>query len=99
MLREDGHVVRALAAAVDLPQLATLADVGVLLAAHEMPAQNGLWMADRFHRAYPAVPIVLLTAYCPASLHRELAVRPFIRLVEKPVGYPELHSLIHTLAD
>jgi hypothetical protein len=95
---ENGHRVRALADAADSAPSPRLADVRIILVAHDKPAQDGVWLADRFHRACPVVPIVLLAAYRSGSLDRELAVRPFIRPVEKPVGYDELHTLIHTLA-
>jgi hypothetical protein len=40
------------------------------------------------------VPILLATAY-QTGLDEEVARRPFLRLVQKPIGYEALHRLIH----
>jgi CheY-like chemotaxis protein len=98
MLREDGHDVVECPDAGELPRVEVLGRFDVLLCAHEMPAENGLWLADRVHAAHPALPAILLAAYLPSALGHELAERPFLRLVEKPLSYDDLHQLIHELA-
>jgi DNA-binding NtrC family response regulator len=95
MLREDGHDVLEYPEPARLPQLGVLGHVSLLLCDYEMPGQNGLVLADRFHAAHPAVPIILLTGCRAYSLQREVAARDFLYLAEKPARYDDLHSLIH----
>lgn len=96
MLREDGHGVFECPDATDLPPLDLVGLIDVLVSAHDMPAQNGVWLADRFHAARPAVPVILLATYRPFAL--EGPERPFLRLIEKPVPYEALHGVIHELS-
>ena len=98
MLREDGHRVIECPDLVELAGPRPLAAVDVLVCAHDMPMENGLWLADRLHASRPLLPAILLAAYCPPSLDDELASRSFLRLVEKPVAYDTVHVLIHELA-
>jgi CheY-like chemotaxis protein len=95
MLRADGHDVLEYAESGHLPPLAILGHVSLLLCDFEMPGQNGLVLADRFHAAHPAVPIILLTGYPAQLLDGEVAARNFVYLAEKPVTYDELHALLH----
>jgi DNA-binding NtrC family response regulator len=69
--------------------------VSLLLCDYEMPGQNGLVLADRFHAAHPAVPIILFTGCSSYLLQREVASRDFMYLAEKPTHYDDLHGLIH----
>jgi len=98
LLRDDGHEVLEYAEPAHLPPLATLGHVHLLLSDYDMPSENGLSLADRFHALHPAVPIILVTAYRTNHLDAEVARRPFVRLVEKPIPYDTVHALIHQLA-
>ena len=98
MLRENGHDVFDYAEPADLPPLATLDHVEVLVCDYDMRGENGLSLADRFHAAHPTLPIILVTAYRTHHLDAEVARRPFVHLVEKPIPYENLHALIHQLA-
>jgi len=98
MLREDGHDVFDYAQPAHLPPLATLGHVHLLFSDHDMPGENGLSLADRFHTFHPALPIILVTAYRTHHLDAQVARRPFVRLVEKPILYDTVHALIHQLA-
>jgi CheY-like chemotaxis protein len=102
MLRDDGHEVLAYSEPDALPPLRTLSGVDLLLTDYDMPKTNGLTLADRFHACHPTVPVLLATAY-RTGLDAEVARRPFVRLVQKPIPYETLHRLIHacagTLAD
>ena len=97
MLREDGHDVLEFADPANLPSLFALGRVDLLLCDYELPGENGLALADRFHATHAAQPIILVTGYRTHRLDTEAAQRPFVRLVEKPVRYDELHALIHHL--
>lgn len=87
----------AFAAPAHLPAVLTLGRVDLLLCDYELPGENGLALADRFHAAHAARPIILVTGYRTHRLDIEAARRPFVRLVEKPIRYDELHALIHQL--
>ena len=97
MLRDDGHEVLAYPAPAAIPPLHTLGRVELLLTDYEMPETNGLILADSFHAQHPTVPILLATAY-RTGLDAELARRPFLKLVQKPIPYETLHRLIHECA-
>jgi DNA-binding NtrC family response regulator len=62
-----------------------------------MPKTNGLTLADQFHAVHPTVPVLLATAY-RTGLGAEVARRPFVRMVQKPIPYETLHRLIHECA-
>jgi len=97
MLREDGHDVLEFAQPAHLPSLLAIGRVDLLLCDYELPGENGLALADRFHAAHAARPIILVTGYRTHRLDTEAARRPLLHLVEKPVRYDELHALIHQL--
>jgi DNA-binding NtrC family response regulator len=97
-LREDGHDVIAYPEPAVLPSLSLLGHVSLLLCDFVMPGQNCLTLADRFHAAHPSVPIVMATGSRTRSLDCEVAARPFMRLLEKPLRYDDLHALVHRVA-
>jgi DNA-binding NtrC family response regulator len=98
LLREDEHLVRQYAGPQALPALETLSWVGILVAARWLPDADGLAFADRFHGAHPDCSVLLLTAYRTRTAEAEAALRPFIRLIEKPIDYDDLHAQVHALA-
>ena len=97
MLREDGHHVVEAADAADAACIEAFDAIHVLLCAHDVPAENGIWLADRFHAVQPTLPVVLLAAYRPRSLGRDLAHRRHVGVLQKPMPYDLLHRLIHKL--
>jgi DNA-binding NtrC family response regulator len=97
MLRDDGHEVLAYEAPAAIPPLDTLVGVELLLTDYDMPQTNGLELADRFHASHPTIPVLLATAY-RTGLDAEVARRPFVRMIQKPVPYDTLHALIHECA-
>jgi DNA-binding NtrC family response regulator len=92
-LREDGHEVREYARPRELPALASLAGIAVVITDYEMPDTNGVTFADAFHAVHPTVPIVLVTANGVHARRRD-----FLYLQQKPVDYEEMHRLVHDLA-
>jgi two-component system response regulator GlrR len=97
MLQDDGHEVLSYPAPAAIPPLDSLADVDLLLTDYDMPGKNGLALADEFHAHHPATPVLIVTAY-RSGLDAEVAHRPFLRLVQKPIGYDALHGAIHECA-
>jgi len=98
MLRKEGYVVQEHTQSSELPPLAGMGDVGLVITDHTANKQNGLAFADVFHQAHPNTPIVLLTAYWSLYLAGEAARRGFIHLRRKPVGHGELSSLVRHLS-
>ena len=97
MLRKEGYVVQEHAQSSEVPPLAGMGEVGLVITDHTANKQNGLAFADVFHQAHPNTPIVLLTAYWSLYLAGEAARRGFIHLRRKPIGHGELSSLVRYL--
>ena len=97
MLRDDGHVVLDYSEPAEVPPLNGLDGIDLVVTDYEMPGINGLVFADAFHARHPRTPILLVTAH-HSVLHAEVARRPFLRVVAKPIGYEALHRLIHECA-
>lgn len=96
-LRDDGHAVRAYESALQWSPAAPLGDLALLITDYALPGKDGLTFADEFHAAHRQVPIVLVTAFRTPTLLAEARLRRYLRLVEKPVDYDDLHALIHEL--
>ncbi len=94
-LRDDGFQVADYAAARELPPLTTLGGVTVLVTDYDLPGTNGLLLADRFHAAYPNVPIIMVTGACTGHLQAQVAARGFVSMLQKPLEYDKLHRLLH----
>ncbi len=94
MLREDGHAVTDYRSPLELPPLEALSDVALLVTDYDMPGRNGLSLADAFHAAHPAAPVVMVTAY---AVDPQAERRAFLHVVSKPLEYDALHALIHRL--
>jgi DNA-binding NtrC family response regulator len=80
-----------------VPPLDTLPDLVLVITDYEMPEENGLAFADRFHTAHPCVPVVLLTAHRAATLAAPLRTRRFVYLCNKPFDADEFCSLLETV--
>lgn len=97
-LRDDGHAVLEYEDPGRLPQKADLGEIPILITEYEMPGENGLALADHWHAAHPAVRIIIVTAHWSRQLEMQVATRPFLRLLGKPVDYEKLHGVMHELA-
>ena len=97
LLCEDGFAVRVYGSPGEVPPLATLDKITLMITDYEMPEENGLAFADRFHAAHPDVPVMLLTGYGAAVLESSLRARRFVHLCSKPFLFDEFHSLLHRL--
>jgi DNA-binding NtrC family response regulator len=58
------------------------------------PSQDGLALADRVHAVHPRTPIVVCSAYATPYLELEVARRPHIHLLRKPIDYAVLACLL-----
>jgi DNA-binding NtrC family response regulator len=97
-LEDDGHVVAPYGDPSEVPA-EVLRSARVVVSDYQMGAIDGLTFADGVHAAYPAIAIILATAYWTVELEAEIAARSFVVLCRKPVDYDELHALVHALAE
>ena len=98
MLGDDGHEVFAYAFPGEVPEDGRLQGVTLLITDYDMPGENGVAFADRFHAARPDVPVVLVTAYRTHAIEALASARPFLTALSKPLDYEQFHTLVHELA-
>lgn len=91
---DDGHSVHAFARPADVPPFASFERPAMLVLDYEIDGDDGLSLADRFHRVHPGVPVVMVTAYVSQHLDAEAATRDFLTLRRKPVDYEDLARLL-----
>jgi DNA-binding NtrC family response regulator len=96
-LSDDGYQVVHFARPGDLPSLADLQGLTMLILDYQMEGENGLSFADRFHATHPSVPVVMVTTYASRQLEAAVAARAFITLRRKPVDYEELARMLPAL--
>jgi len=97
VLGDDGHEVFAYAFPDEVPEDSRLEGVTLLITDYEMPGENGVAFADRFHAAHPDVPVLLVTAYRTHPIDAQVATRPFLTALSKPLDYEHFHEFIHGL--
>jgi DNA-binding NtrC family response regulator len=98
LFRDDGHEVKDFPRPDLLPEFDQLGDVALLVTDLDMPGRNGFALADEFHAVHPAVPLILVTAFHGHSIDQEVARRPFLHLMHKPMHYEAVHEAVHHLA-
>ena len=59
---------------------------------------SGVAFAERFHRAHPHVPVVLITADWMRRLDEHLADHAYLHLWHKPFEYDTLHAALRDWA-
>lgn len=57
-------------------------------------SHDGLTLADRVHAVHPGTAIVICSAYATPYLELEVARRPHIHLLRKPIDYTVLACLL-----
>ncbi|MGH7786123.1 MAG: response regulator [Candidatus Binatia bacterium] len=93
-LTDDGHSVRAFGRPADVPPFASFEGVTMLVLDYAVDGDDGLALADRFHRVHPDVPVVMVAAYVSRHLEAEAGARDFMTLRRKPVDYEDLARLL-----
>jgi DNA-binding NtrC family response regulator len=95
-LRDDGHRVIEFAAPQNV-RLEALDKIDLTITDYTMTGEDGLSFANRFHRARPEVPVIMLTAYSTAHLENVARKSGFISLLHKPLDYAGVEQLIGDL--
>jgi CheY-like chemotaxis protein len=93
-LQDDGYDVYAYADPALVPPVAELPDELLLITDYHMQSADGLTFADQFHQDRPHARAVLITSYSTPPLDAEVAGRPFMRLLPKPLEYGALLGLL-----
>ncbi|BDT60472.1 hypothetical protein MasN3_39660 [Massilia varians] len=88
----DAMVAYSGAAALEM--LATHSDIDAVISDVMMPGMNGLELADRIARSYPAVKIILASGYMAPSMFDGQAVKQLF--IAKPYRIDQLLRLLHT---
>lgn len=96
-LRDDGYVVLEFRTPSQVPSMTNLTGVDAVIIDDQMPGEDGLTFTDRFHAAYPDVPVVMVTAYLTHYLEAQVANRGFMQILRKPLDYEDLQHLLQTL--
>jgi len=94
LLRDDGHEVVEHAAIRELPPLADLHRVDMLITDFDMPRENGFALAKRFHHVHPTVPVIIVTAFASPNLEEQAAHHQGITVLRKPLDYSALQDLM-----
>ena len=89
VLGDDGHEVFVDAFPGEVPEDGRLRGVTLLITDYDMPGENGVAFADRFHASRPDVPVVLVTAYRTHAIAALAAARPFLTALSKPIDYEQ----------
>lgn len=69
-------------------------DVQAVLTDYLMGKEDGLAFAERFHAAFPEVPVVIITAYATMHLENHVAMHPYLTLLGKPLDYAHLLEVL-----
>lgn len=96
-LRDDGFAVREYGTPGELPPLDRIRDVSLVITDYQMPGEDGLSFADRFHASHPSVPVLLVTAHWQPDLQTKVLKRDFLYLFCKPVDYMLLARVVEDL--
>jgi DNA-binding NtrC family response regulator len=96
-LRDDGHPVLECQDPSEVPPLAGLNQVALVVTDYHMPVIDGLAFADAFHAVHPGVPVVLVSAQWTPDVTTQATTRGFMRVLHKPIDYDDLHTLLHQL--
>ncbi len=100
LLRQDGYevsespdgsaVLEALRSCPQSPPDLLISDV-------EMPRSSGLRVLAAVKRSFPHLPVVLITAFGSAEVHREARRLGAAAVLDKPFGISDLRDLVRRL--
>jgi FixJ family two-component response regulator len=99
LMRHHGYLVLTFADPAYVPPLRALTGVTGLLVDYQMPKEDGLAFADRFHAAYPNLPVVLITGFAGDGFEEQVAARPYLTLHRKPIDYRQLTAALRSPFD
>lgn len=84
-------------AADQVPPLAGLDPVDILITDYAMGGEDGISFARRFLAARPDVPVLVITGYCTPHVESKVEETDRVSLLCKPFEYEELRGLVQGL--
>jgi DNA-binding NtrC family response regulator len=92
MLRRDGHEVVQAASGVEA--IERLADVDVVITDLRMPGSDGMEVLRTASRAYPQVPVIMITAYGSVGQAVEAIKAGAFDYIEKPFEQDSIRTIV-----
>jgi two-component system OmpR family response regulator len=94
LLVDDGYDVASFHDPSQVPPLERLPVPLAVVLDYDMPMEDGLSFADRFHERHPAVLVIMLTAHPEALVRLHIIARPSLTYRRKPIEYRALAALL-----
>jgi DNA-binding response OmpR family regulator len=98
-LENAGHVVREVARGDGVEEALRTGAADALILDEKMPGRSGLDVLASVRRAYPALPVVLITAFGGAVIERRALELGATRYLEKPFSLRRLVDLLRELGE
>jgi YesN/AraC family two-component response regulator len=74
-------------------------DIALLITDLRMPEMNGITLISHVHNQYPAVPIIVMTAFGSPQIEKQVKKMGILHYLEKPIGFDELRDhILHELS-
>ena len=98
---EKKHHFKMLSAQNGLQALACFEanDIALLVTDLRMPEMDGVTLIAHVHNQYPAVPIIVMTAFGSPQIEKQIKKMGILHYLEKPIGFNELlDHILHELS-
>jgi CheY-like chemotaxis protein len=95
-LRGEGYEVRDAATGSEALAILSRERFNLVFTDFIMPHVDGIWLADLIHAEWPALPVVLITAYLSAGA-KNTVFGGKVEVISKPVDLGELLSTARRL--
>jgi YesN/AraC family two-component response regulator len=74
-------------------------DIALLITDLRMPVMDGITLIAHVHNRYPAVPIIVMTAFGSPQIEKQVKKMGILHYLEKPIGFDELRDhILHELS-
>ncbi len=73
-------------------------EIALLITDLRMPVMDGIMLIAHVHNRYPAVPIIVMTAFGSPQIEKQIKKMGIVHYLEKPIGFDELRDhILHEL--
>lgn len=73
-------------------------EIALLITDLRMPEMDGISLIANVHNKYPAVPIIVMTAFGSPQIEKQIKKMGILHYLEKPIGFDELRDhILHEL--
>jgi YesN/AraC family two-component response regulator len=74
-------------------------DIALLITDLRMPEMDGITLISHVHNQYPAVPIIVMTAFGSPQIEQNIKKMGILHYLEKPIGFDELRDhILHEIS-